>query len=72
MIVYIINLIFVTIFAIFSSKKIKTNWISVILVSLPLICVSGFRYGVGTDFYTYYNSFKIISQYKLDFLFSST
>ena len=30
------------------------------LTILPLVCLHGFRFGVGTDFFNYYNIFKVL------------
>lgn len=72
MIVYISNLIITTIIAIIFNKKKINKWITVILVTVPLVCVSGFRWRVGTDFGNYYTTFSEIQNYSLGFLFSSS
>ena len=72
MLVYIVNLIIVTLIAILTRKKKFNKWLSVILVIIPLVCVEGFRNKVGTDFWEYYDMFKIVPNYKLSFIFDFT
>ena len=72
MAIYISNLIITTIIAIIFNRKKFNKWWAIILVTIPLVCVAGFRWKVGTDFGTYYSTFEEIPYYKLSFLFGST
>ncbi len=69
--IYISNLIITMIIAIIFNKKKINKWVTIILVTIPLVCVSGFRWRVGTDFAVYYNFFNEIPNYSLGFLLSS-
>lgn len=70
--IYITNLMIVTIIAILTRKKKLNKWVSIILVTIPLVCVEGFRYGVGTDFGNYYGMFKQMPAYKFIDIFDLT
>ena len=68
MIIYLINFIFAVAIAIICDKMKINKVISVILICIPLVCVAGFRYKVGTDFNVYYWGFNSIPKMSLNFL----
>lgn len=70
--IYIGNLILTTILAIIVNRKKYNKWLSTIIVSIPMICVAGFRWKVGTDFNVYYTYFSEIPNYTLNVLLGST
>ena len=72
MAIYISNLILTTILAIIFNRKKMNKWWAIIFVTIPLVCIAGFRWKVGTDFGTYYATFEQIPNYTFSFLFGNT
>lgn len=70
MVIYISNLIITMMIAMVFSKKKINKWVSIVLVTIPLVIVSGLRWRVGTDFGTYYATFGEIPNYKFGLFFS--
>lgn len=70
--VYLLNLFITFAISIIIEKKKISKWLSVLLVSISLVCVSGFRYKVGTDFGTYYWGFKEIPKLSFDYLLGNS
>lgn len=72
MLIYISELAVTVILASVLNRLKASKWLTVILVSIPLVCIAGFRWKVGTDFVTYYSTFTEIPNYSLSFLFGKT
>lgn len=70
--IYIAGLAMTVILATTLNRLKANKWLTIIIVSIPLVCIAGFRWRVGTDFGTYYSTFIEIPNYSLSFIFGST
>ena len=71
MYIYIAGLAITVILATTLNRIKAKKWLTIILVSIPLVSIAGFRWKVGTDFGTYYSTFTEIPNYSLSFIFES-
>lgn len=70
--IYISGLVITVILASVLNRLKANKWVTITLVSIPLVCIAGVRWKVGTDFVTYYSTFTEIPNYSLSFIFGST
>ena len=68
-IIYGVTLLISLVLCFIANKKdtsdIKVRIIWAIIIAMPLSILAGIRYGVGTDFFNYYDKFDEISKYSI-------